>query len=374
MGNRERKIFLFAGGGTGGHLYPGLAIAQRLQQLVACEIHFIGTAKGIETKVVPEHGYPLHLISVRGFARNRIWINLLLPLRLLVSLVQCGRLVRKLQPDVVVGTGGYASGPMLYMAHRFGVATLIQEQNCKPGVTTRILARYADQIHLSFKESSSYFKPSDRIHLTGNPVRSLEVSASVPEARHHFGLASERMTLLVFGGSQGARVINRTMAGVLPKLMAQTDLQILWACGKGNAAALMQTVAAFSGRVQVQEYIAEMPMAYRAADLVVCRAGALTLAELARCGLPAVLIPLASAAANHQASNALALQQQGAAVVILESELNEDVLQRTIVALAKDAQKRNQMGESIRATAVTDATDRLARSVLALGERKGEGR
>ncbi len=370
--SKQDNVFFFAGGGTGGHYYPAVAMARRLSDLCSgCEIHFVGSSHGIEARLAPEQGFPMHFISVQGFARNRFLANILTPFRLLWSLGQCGWLVLKYSPDVVIGSGGYVSGPMLFMAHLFRRPTLIQEQNSYPGITTRILARYVDQIHLSFKGSEKYFKRRERVFITGNPVRDLNITATSRQARQHFGLHPERPTVLIFGGSQGSRLINQAIAKSLAPIMEQTDAQILWAGGKWDLQQAQQAAAVFPQRVLLREYISEMAMAYRAADLAVCRAGALTLAELAQCGLPAVLIPFAAAAANHQEANARALQQQEAAVVILEKELQEDILVKEIIALLLDNEKRKTMSAAIRKTAFNNAADNLALAILGLRNTKG---
>jgi len=370
---KPQEVYFFAGGGTGGHLYPALAVAHRLlEKQPDCDIHFIGTSRGLEARVVPEQGFPLHLISVSGFARKRFWANLLAPFRLLVSLAQCARLVRKYRPSVAVGTGGYVSGPMILVAHLFGAATLIQEQNSYPGVTTRLLARWVDQVHVAFADTLKYFRHPDRVHLTGNPVRNLQVTESPEQARAHFQLHPDRLTLLVFGGSQGAHVINTAMIKALPMLLEQTPIQILWATGKWDLREVTQAAAADLRRVRVFEYLSEMPLAYRAADLAVCRAGALTLAELAQCGLPAVLIPFARAAANHQERNALALQKEQAAAVILEKELNERILLQEIMTLVHNAEARSRISQAIRGTAFPHATDELTQAILMLRKQKGD--
>ena len=357
--------FLFAGGGTGGHLYPAIAIAEKIRKRnPLAEIHFAGTARGVETRVVPDLGYPLHIISVRGFARRRFWVNLLVPFLVLYSLVQCATILLRVQPDVVTGTGGYVSGPMLFMAHMMGYPTLIQEQNSYPGVTTRLLARWVDQVHLGFAEALPFFAGRKHVYVSGNPVRDLAVTATPGEARHCFGLNPEKVTLLVFGGSQGARVINEAMITILPSLLDRSDLQLIWSSGKWNQEKVRQAVVGCEERVWVTDFITEMPMAYRAADVVVCRAGALTLAEINVCGLPSILIPFAAAAGNHQEANALALAQRGAAVVILERELAKRDLAAEIIALIDDPARREKMGSTAKTFAFADASSVLANAIL----------
>ncbi len=366
--------YLFAGGGTGGHLFPAIAIAEQLQQWDAqAVIHFAGTSRGLEARVIPEKGYPLHLTAVRGFARNRFWVNLVVPLRLLWSLVQCSVILRRVKPDVVIGTGGYVSGPMLLVAYLMGYRTLIQEQNSYPGVTTRLLARFVDRVHISFAESTKYFKHPERLRITGNPVRDLQVTATAQEARQFFGLSPQRRTLLVFGGSQGARVINRALAAVVQRLLGASDLQVIWGSGRWDQEMVQQAVVGCEGRVVVMDFIKEMPLAYRAADVVLGRAGALTLAEINVCGLPAILVPLATAAGNHQEANARALERLGAARVILEKELDSVDIDEVIVHLMNDEDKRHAMGEAARRAAFTTAREELARSVRELARSdKGE--
>jgi len=359
--------YLFAGGGTGGHLYPAIAIAQKLREFEPqAEIHFAGTSRGVEARVIPEMGFPLHLLSVRGFARRRFWTNLALPFRLIGSLGQSTAILRRVRPDVVIGTGGYVSGPMLFMAHLLGYPTLIQEQNSYPGVTTRLLARGVDQVHLGFAGALPFFKGRKNVSVTGNPVRNLEVAATPAEARRHFGLEPDKPTLLVFGGSQGARVINELMIKVLPRLLAESDLQVIWSSGKWNQDMVRQAIVGCENQVWMTDFITEMPMAYRAADVVVSRAGALTLAEINVCGLPAILIPFAAAAGNHQEANALALAKNGSAIVILERELAHRDPASEIIALLNDPGRRAAMGRMARESAFVSASADLARAVLQL--------
>jgi UDP-N-acetylglucosamine--N-acetylmuramyl-(pentapeptide) pyrophosphoryl-undecaprenol N-acetylglucosamine transferase len=366
MGTRQ-PVYLFAGGGTGGHLYPAIAIAEKLRALnPSAQLHFAGTARGVEAKVVPELGYPLHLTAIRGFARGRILSNLLLPFLLLFSLVQSATILLRLRPRVVVGTGGYVSGPMLFIAHLLGYPTLIQEQNSYPGVTTRLLARWVDQVHLGFAEALAFFEGQKNVQVTGNPVRELKVEATKAEARRHFGLDPEKPTLLVFGGSQGARVINQTMIKILSRLLAASEVQLIWSSGKWNQEEVRRTLVGCEDRVWMTDFISEMPMAYRAVDVVLCRAGALTLAEITVCGLPAILIPFAAAAGNHQEANALALARKGAAVVVLESELGRRDLAAEIIALLDDPARREKMGRIAQESAFASASSDIAHAVMAL--------
>ena len=362
-----RRRFLFAGGGTGGHLYPAIAIGEKLRELVPeAELHFAGTSRGLEARVVPELGYPLHLTAVRGFARGRLLANWTAPFRLLWSLVQSATILKRVRPEVVIGTGGYVSGPMLLMAHWLGYPTLIQEQNSHPGATTRLLARWVGRVHLGFAAALSSFPGRKNIRVTGNPVRDLERPETPGEARRHFGLDPDKPTLLVFGGSQGARVVNQAVIEMLPRLLAGSPVQLIWSSGKWNQEAVRQATVGCEERVWVTDFITEMPLAYRAADVVLSRAGALTLAEINVCGLASILIPFAAAAANHQEANALALAEQGSAMVILERDLAQQDLAALCLELLADPRRRERMGQLARANAFPAASSELAQSVLEL--------
>ncbi len=363
----RHATYLFAGGGTGGHLYPAIAIAQKLSELnPQAQMHFAGTVRGLEAQVVPELGYRLHFIAVRGFARRRFWANWTAPFRLIWSLVQSATILLRVRPDVVIGTGGYVSGPMLFIAHMMGYPTLIQEQNSFPGVTTRLLARWVDRVHLSFAETEKYFTRRKNLFVTGNPVRDLHVNAAPGEARRRFGLSEDRPTLLVFGGSQGARVINQVVIKMLSRLLSESEIQLIWSSGKWNQEEVRQAAVGCEERVWMTDFITDMPLAYRAADVVLSRAGALTLAEINVCGLPSILIPFAAAAANHQEANALALAKKGSAVVILERELPQRDVAAEVLRLMADPRRREEMGKAAGQAAFASASMELACSVREL--------
>ncbi len=360
-------MFLFAGGGTGGHLYPAIAIAQKIaESLPAAEIHFVGTAKGLECKVIPTLGYSLHLIAVRGFARRWTVANVLVPFRLMWSLLQCVGILIQTKPSAVIGTGGYVSGPMLMLAALFGYPTLVQEQNSYPGVTTRMLARWVDRVHLSFQESVRFFKKKEKLIVSGNPVRDLRLGVSKQEARMQFGLHPDKPTMLVFGGSQGALAVNKAVIGCLGDLMEHTDLQLIWSTGTTSLQEVRQATEKYAARIWVADFISNMAFAYAASDFAVCRAGALTLAEITLYGLPAILIPLPHAAANHQVINANALEKLGAAMVLREEELRESLLAESIKSLLMNTAKRQAMSTAARAAAFPNATNEIVQSIFSL--------
>ncbi len=367
----NKKSFIFAGGGTGGHLYPAIAIGQRLLELEPeAQIHFIGTDKGLENRVIPEMGYPLHKIAVRGFSRKNLFANVGVIIRLIYSLFQCVGLLKKIKPLAVIGTGGYVSGPMLFTANLMGYPTLIQEQNSYPGVTTRLLAKKVEQVHLSFKESFKFFKNQKNLHLTGNPVRKFDLSIGPEKARSFFNLAPEKLTVLIFGGSQGALAINKAFANSIDRVLAETDAQFIWLSGKYSFEMAKQSVKGHKSRIYLTEYLDNMNMAYNASDLATSRAGAIALSELAICGLPSILIPYPFAAADHQSFNAQTFEKAGAALVLTETEIenNTELFANTIVELINNKDKRVNMSQAAKKVSFPDSVDKLAESITLISK------
>lgn len=364
---KKRCLVLFAGGGTGGHLYPALAIGERIKHYKPdCDIRFVGTKRGIENKVIPQKGYVLYHIAVRGFRRKLTLATVTIPAYLFLSLLQCLFLLLRHRPSVVVGTGGYVSGPVLFVAGLLRIPTVIQEQNSYPGVTTRLLARTARIVHLSFSESIRYFKKRDNIRITGNPVRRFDLAIAKQEARTAFGLEPDKLTLFVFGGSQGAAAINNAILEIVDRLLSDERIQLLWSTGAGNLAPVEKEIEKYVRRMRAFEFISDMENAYAATDLAVCRAGAMTLAELTVCGVPSILIPYPYAAANHQEANARSLEQKGAARVLVERDLTPEKLYQLIIEIITSEEKRQKMAAKARAAAFPNATDEIATSVLEL--------
>lgn len=357
---------IFAGGGTGGHLYPAVAIAQAVLKLEPkAVISFVGTEKGIEATEVPKLGFPLHLISApslqRGLSRRAFFENLKFPFRLYASLNECKRLFFQEEPDVVVGTGGYVSAPVVWQAQQWEIPTLIQEQNAKPGLATRILARKADEVHLSFLESLDYFD-QDNVFVTGNPTRLLPAHPK-ETARAFFGLDAVRKTLLVFGGSLGARSLNQALESWLDELLAQFN--VIWQTGKLDYEAIAARVGQ-RPHLWLGAFIERMDYAYSAADVVLCRAGASTLAELCNVGAASVLVPYPFAAANHQFYNAQALAESGAAEMILDKDIRTHEAKRKVMALLEDEARQAQLRKNAKKHARPNAAEQIARSVIRL--------
>ncbi|TLM65818.1 MAG: undecaprenyldiphospho-muramoylpentapeptide beta-N-acetylglucosaminyltransferase [Deltaproteobacteria bacterium] len=344
---------LLAGGGTGGHLFPAVALAERLRgEEPGSEVLFVGTERGLEYRLLPELGWPLRTIPMSGWAGLGAGARLKALAGLARSLAQSRRILREFRPDVVVGVGGYASVPVLLAARLSGVPYLIHEQNAWPGLANRLLGRWARRVCVSFGEAGKAFRRANVV-LTGNPVR-----AAMEECP---ALPGGEPLLLVFGGSHGARTINRTMIAALPRLGRwQGRLHIVHQTGSSDAGTVSEGYrAAGWADVQVVPFITDMADVYARASLVVCRAGATTLAELTACGRPAVLIPYPHAANNHQAVNAAALASKGAAIMIEERDLKAEELGTLIDGLLGDRARLESMSATARSLAQRGAAARL---------------
>jgi UDP-N-acetylglucosamine--N-acetylmuramyl-(pentapeptide) pyrophosphoryl-undecaprenol N-acetylglucosamine transferase len=318
---------IFAGGGTGGHFFPALSMARALQSRRACRILFVGTQQGIESKKAPQAGFSVRFLPVAGFQRYLTWKNLLFPFRLLHSMYLGRRILKEFQPHLVIGSGGYVMGPVLKSAQQLGINTLIQEQNSFPGVTTRLLARKAKAVFTAYEESAQFLPDAQKIILAGNPVLLRNSGKSKPEIYRQFGLNPELKTIFIFGGSQGAASINRAVAKLADGIPA--GWQALWQTGEREFEPYRR-LAKENDRLQIFPFIDWMTDAYSISSAAICRAGAMTLSELMLAGLPAVLIPLASAAADHQYKNARALADKGAAIVIRDGGSMPDQLTQCI--------------------------------------------
>ncbi len=377
MGHRA----IIAGGGTGGHLYPALNLAEALQRRGGDEIELllVGAKRGVEARVLPERGVPHRLLALEPIHRSRPWRNW----RLLPSLFASGRELRRLfrefAPDLVVGTGGYAAGPVVAWAIFKGLPTAIQEQNSYPGLTTRWLAPYVDQLHLGYEEAVRMLWPGNNtdVKVHGNPIRWPEQRPHPDVVRQEFGLGPGRVVLIV-GGSQGATPINDAVlsalgavkGGKLPAL--PPDAQLLWATGPAHFREVRRQLELLRGRVPIRTvpYVSEMERALSVASLAISRAGALALSELCAWGVPSVLIPLPHAAADHQRWNARSLSADGAAVVIEERDVLRDPgqLWRTIVHLLQGESLLKEMGAASRARGKPQAAEEIANDMWRLME------
>ena len=347
---RRAPRVLFAGGGTGGHLYPALALAAAFQERDPdTEVFFIGARRGIESRVLPDRRVPHVLLPLEPIRRSRPWENW----RLVPALARTGMGLRRafnaFKPDLVIGTGGYASGPVVGWAVLNGIPTALQEQNSYPGFTTRLLASRARQIHLAFPEARQHLKPgkATQVFEHGNPIRPPDPSADRAQARRKFGLGDGTVALVV-GGSQGSRALNEALLadfrGVAANRLSArpAGMEILWATGPSHYDGIIGRLGelGLGEWVHAVPYIEDMPSALASADLAVSRAGAMASAELCAWGIPSILVPLPTAAANHQHFNALALSEAGAAVMVPEAELGSGRLWSELTALAGDRPRR----------------------------------
>ncbi len=356
---------LITGGGTGGHVYPALATLEALERQIPLNVVYVGTRKGIEARLVPQQGIPYRTIWIAGFQRRWTWKNVLFPFKLLVSLWQSWRILRQVTPRVAVGTGGYVTGPVLWMAARMGIPVVIEEQDVFPGITTRLLAPHATKICLAFEGARKYLKvPADKIVVTGNPVRQQLATVAPQAARQHWGLPPEAPVVLVFGGSQGARAINLAVEQCIEEWTRQ-GIHVIWQTGPQDFERVQQKRSKWPETVKILPYIDEMGMAYQAADVVVCRAGAITLAELALVQKPAVLIPYPFAAGDHQLKNARFVEEQGAAITLTQDDKLAERLNRTVQQLLADDARRKAMQEAWKPLAHPDAADKIAAVILA---------
>ena len=353
---------LLSGGGTGGHLFPALAIAEEVQKLEpATEFLFVGTRGKIEARMVPQRGYAFRSIWISGFHRRLTIENLLFPVKVIVSLIQSLMILRKFKPDVVIGTGGYVCGPVLFVATRLGIPTVVHESNSYPGITTRLLASRVQKVYIAFESTKQWLRTIGNVELVGTPTRDSLGSVSKQEGRSFFGLDEHRPTLLIVGGSLGAASINSAVLSSLDVLI-RSGVQLIWQTGQSDYERVQQALG--SRKVGwLGAFIDRMEFAFGAADAVACRAGATTLAELTRIGKPAILIPYPHAAADHQRHNAQALADAGAAVMIVDNEVAQK-LGTTVVDLLNDTSRLKTMSSASRALGRPDAGLTIARKVL----------
>jgi UDP-N-acetylglucosamine--N-acetylmuramyl-(pentapeptide) pyrophosphoryl-undecaprenol N-acetylglucosamine transferase len=362
---------LIAGGGTGGHVFPGIAVAEELARAHAgTEVVFVGGTHGLEAEAVPEAGFRIRFVAVRGFSRRAWWTWPFAALVNGVGLIQSMWVVMSERPDVVLGTGGYVSGPVSLAAVMLGRPLVLQEQNSIPGLTNRWLARIAEEVHLSFTESRAYFKRKDNLKITGNPVRAFILGGDRAAGVRHFSLAEGKPTVFVFGGSRGATRINDAALDAMKRLRGRVEVQFILQTGREDFERVRREVEQNGLPAKVLPFLREIHLAYAAADLLVCRSGAMTLAEIAACGTPAILVPYPFAANNHQEVNAENLVERGAATLILDRDLDGERLAKEIAHLIADRQTLRKMSAHARTFARLDAAERLVASL----ERLATGR
>lgn len=353
--------FIISGGGTGGHIYPAVAIANELKtQFPDATFLFVGAKDKMEMQKVPQAGYKIEGLWIAGLQRKITVQNAMFPIKLASSLLKSFFILKRFKPDVVIGTGGFASGAVLKVASMLGIPTVIQEQNSYPGITNKLLAKKANSICVAYENLERFF-PKDKLHFTGNPVRQdlMEVASKKEEAIAHFKLDASKKTLLILGGSLGARRINQLIEKELDFLL-QLDFQIIWQCGKHY----LNEYSKYNEKenVQVTAFIDRMDLVYAAADVVISRSGASSVSELCIVGKPTIFIPSPNVSEDHQTKNAKAIVERGAAILIKESNL-DDEFKIVFEAIVKDQGKLQNLTENIKKLAKPNATKAIVEEI-----------
>jgi len=365
-----RNKFIISGGGTGGHIFPAISIANALKKyLPDAEILFVGALGRMEMERVPAAGYPIEGLPVSGFDRKNMLRNVKVLINLFRSIVKARGIIRRFKPDAAIGVGGYASAPTLRAASAFGIPTVLQEQNSYAGVTNKLLAKKAKRICVAYEGMDRFF-PKDKIVLTGNPVRQdlFSVGPKTKEAYQFFNLDPNKKTILVVGGSLGARTVNQSIIAGLEKL-AKSDVQVIWQTGKFYIEDARKAAGLFaSPNLIVTDFVSRMDYAYSIADLVVSRAGASSISELCLLAKPVILIPSPNVAEDHQTQNALALVRKDAAVMIKDIDAKEQLVDKALELIENEVELK-KLSENILKLAQKDSADRIAEEILKLIKR-----
>ncbi len=369
---------VLTGGGTGGHIYPAVAIGRDLQEKVpGAEILYIGTSKGLEADIVPKEGIPFRTVEVESLPRRLSLKTLRTGYKLVQGFWGARKVLRQFRPQVVIGTGGYVCGPVVLAAALMGIPAVIHEQNALPGITNKLLSRFVKAVLVTFPESKRYFPAKARVEVTGLPIRPGIMAAARSQGAGAFGLDPGKFTILVTGGSRGARSINLAMAEVLPWLGRRPDIQLIMATGTATYEEFMTKVKnngldlEMTPNLVIRPYIYQMAEALAAADLCVCRAGAAFLAELLAKGKPAVLIPYPFAAENHQEFNARAVAEKGGALLILDKDLQGGKLRLELERLASDRESLARMAAAAKQMGKPEALNKITAAVLGVINRSG---
>lgn len=352
-----------SGGGTGGHIFPAIAIANALKARVPdSEFLFVGAEGRMEMEKVPAAGYKIVGLWISGLQRKLTLANLSFPFKVISSLFRAKKILRSFKPDAVIGTGGYASGPMLRVASKAGIPTLIQEQNSFPGITNRVLSKRVNRICVAYQGMEKYF-PKEKIVFTGNPVRQdiLNLQGKHIRAMEFFGLSADKKTLLVIGGSLGARTINLAIASGIKEIV-EAGYQVIWQTGKTFLPQAKTATQGLTG-VFVSDFITKMDLSYAAADLVVSRAGASSVSELCIVGKASVLVPSPNVAEDHQTKNAKALVNEGAALLVTDAEAGEKLVKK-VIELFSDESQRTSLEVKIKQLATPNSADLIAGEIL----------
>lgn len=359
-----------SGGGSGGHIFPAIAVAQELKRRnSSTELLFIGAKGKMEMIKVPKAGFKIEGLWISGFQRRLTIDNALFPIKLGSSIIKARSIIGKFDPDVVAGFGGYASGAALWTANKMGIPTLIQEQNSYPGITNKILGRSVDTVCTAYAESGVFFDGGPKLVLTGNPVRDMSrAGKDMVAARDVLGLSPNMLTVLIIGGSQGARSLNEVLSGSTVHIAEMKEVQFFWQCGAGYYKDYKDSPTAQLDNVRSVPFIEDMDLAYAASDIVICRAGALTISELMILGKPAILVPSPNVAEDHQTKNALALVNEKAAFMVKDHELHSR-LWEVLHELLKSTELREKLSSHIRQLARPNATQLIVNELEILANK-----
>ena len=371
--------YLISGGGTGGHIFPAVSIANALREADPnCEILFVGALGRMEMERVPQAGYKIIGLPVKGFDRSRPWKNIRVVIDLVRSMIQARKIVRDFRPDVGIGVGGYASGAAMKVAAKMGVPILLQEQNGFAGVTNKLLKDDAKKICVAYEGMERFF-PKDKIILTGNPVRQNLTSGTKEEAIKYFNeefgvnFTTEKKTLLIIGGSLGARTINQSIIAHLNDLV-DSDIQVIWQTGKNYFADCQTALEEYNSKFKIQnskfictDFVSQMPLAYALADLVISRAGASSISELCLLGKPSILVPSPNVAEDHQTHNAMALVRKDAAVLVKDADA-KDTLIASALSLIQNDNQLQALHKNILTLALPDSARLIAEEVMSLAK------
>lgn len=352
---RTSHRIIISGGGTGGHIYPAIAIADELKnRFPDVELLFVGALGKMEMEKVPKAGYSIKGLPVAGFDRGNLLSNFKFPFKLIKSLSLAKEIIKEFKPDLAIGTGGYASGPLLWQASKMGIPIVIQEQNSFPGITNKLLKNKAAAICVAYQGISQF--PAAKVHYTGNPIRS-EIFTNLPdraEAIKSFGLDPEKKVILSVGGSQGSRTMNNCWKAGLEEIQ-KNNVQLIWQTGKLDFENLKRELKNKLSGIHLTEFIYEMKLGFAAADVIVSRAGAMAISELCLVGKPVILLPFPFAAEDHQTKNAKSLEEQNAALMITDSEANQKLIP-TVIELITNLEQQQLLSENIKKLARPNAT------------------
>ena len=357
---------IISGGGTGGHVFPAISIANALKEINEnVDILFVGANNRIEMDKVPAAGYKIVGLPIYGFQRKKIWKNFKVIFNLLRSLIKARNIIKSFRPDVIVGVGGYASGPVLRIAGKKGIPTIIQEQNSYAGITNKFLAKKAQKIFVAYEGMEKYF-PKEKIILSGNPVRNglIEIENKSDKAFKYFDLDKNKKTVLVLGGSLGAKSINMNILGNYKEFI-NNNIQLIWQTGRLYYKDIISKTENIDERIKIMDFITEMEYAYSVADIIISRAGAGTISELCIVGKPVVLVPSPNVAEDHQTKNALALVNKDAALMVKDSEANDQLVSTTI-SLINNEEKIKTLSNNIKTLAIKDSAKIIADGILKL--------